>query len=296
MDKRATISALYRLCFHWRFYFDDTSNWERSSSLFATLAIGILRIAAWDFEIRNTDTEELPILFSSLPRWKTPTGEMFWLHKYLIVFCNSDQIGSSVAAKAKHFVSRDNTHTRTVHGIAVSIRHISLFQICNGYILHSPPIPLVTNTSALCCSPGFRILAYIFTSNCWKGLSAKAGEYWGVSIPAELFDMILKTSTPRDLVSMAQASFLVEKWYYSSIPQIYGLKLQSFALSIPCCGKRNTSGAAGIYCSVCYTWSHMECAGLSSNVHSDIDNYICSDCRENRLCTTLEAGGIHQAY
>lgn len=54
--------------FTWRFYFDNVSTWERSSSLFATLAIGILRIAAWDFEIRNTDTEELPILFSSFPR------------------------------------------------------------------------------------------------------------------------------------------------------------------------------------------------------------------------------------
>lgn len=54
--------------FTWRFYFDDISTWECSFSLFATLAIGILRIAAWDFEVRNTDTEEIPILFSSIPR------------------------------------------------------------------------------------------------------------------------------------------------------------------------------------------------------------------------------------
>ena len=59
--------------FTWRFYFDNTSTWERSFSLFHALAIGLLRIAAWDFEVRNMDTEELPITFSSLPQWKTPS-------------------------------------------------------------------------------------------------------------------------------------------------------------------------------------------------------------------------------
>lgn len=244
--------------FTWRFYFDDTSTWERSLSVFATLAIGILRIAAWDFEVRNTDTEELPITFSSLPRWKAPTDEIFWFHKYLIVYCNTDQIGTSMATKAKYFVSRWNNHARIVHGIAISIRHIALFEIRNGDMLRSSPIPLVTNTSALSCSPGFKILAYIFTSNRWKRFSPKSAEYWGVTMPTELFDMILNLSTPRDLVSMAQASLSVEGWYYSSIPQIYGLKLQNFALSIPCCGRRNTLGATGVYCSVCYTWSHVE--------------------------------------
>ena len=211
------------------------------------------------------------------------------------MYCNTDQIGTSVAAKAESFVSCSNCHARTVHGIAFSIRRIALFEICNGDILHSPPIPLVTNTSALCCSPEFRILAYIFTSSCWKGFLTKPREYWGVTIPAELFDMILKASTPRDLVSMAQASFLVERWYYSSIPQIYGLKIQNFALSIPCCGKQNTSDSTGVYCSVCYIWSHVECTDLS-NVPSDTDKYICSTCRENKPCTALKTGDIHQAY
>lgn len=272
------------------------STWERSGSLFSALAIGLLRIAAWDFEVRNTDTEDLPITFSSLPRWKAPIDDVFWFHKYLIVFCNTDQSGTAAVEKAKCFVSRGNNHTRTVHGIAVSMRHIALFQVCNDNVLRSPPIPLITDTSALACSPEFRLLAHIFTSNGCKGLLAKSREHWGMAIPTELFDMILKTSTPRDLVSMAQASVLVDQWYYSSIPQIHGLKLQNSALSIPCCGKRNIGGAMGVYCSVCYAWSHMKCVDPSSGVPSDTDKYLCPNFQETRPCTALETGGIHQAY
>jgi hypothetical protein len=281
--------------FIWRFYFDSTPTWENSFPTFAALAIGILRIAAWDFEVRNTDTEDLPTTFSSLPNWKAPVDDIFWFHKYLIVCCNTDRIGTSVATKANDFVSRSNSHAKTVHGIAISIRHIALFEIRNGNILQSPPIPLVTNTSALHCSPGFRILAYIFTSNCY-GSSADSRESWGVTISTELFDMILKTCAPRDLVSMAQASSLVEQWYYSSISQICGISIHNFALSIPCCGKRHPSNASGVYCSACYVWSHMECAGLSPHASSDIDEYICSDCQETRPCTFLETGGIYQTY
>ncbi|KAJ5773006.1 hypothetical protein N7457_007902 [Penicillium paradoxum] len=128
--------------FTWRFYFDNISTWERSFPLFAALAIGLLRIAAWDFEVRGKDIEDLPITFSSLPAWKAPADDIFWFHKYLIVFCNTDQIGTSLAAKAKRFISHGNIHTKPVHGIAISIRHIELFEICNGDITHSPPIPL----------------------------------------------------------------------------------------------------------------------------------------------------------
>ncbi|CAG7950966.1 unnamed protein product [Penicillium nalgiovense] len=286
--------------FNWRFYFDGTSTWESSFPTFATLAIGLLRIAAWDFEVRNAGAEDLPedlpLTFSSLPEWKAPADDIFWFHRYLVVCCNTDQIRNSIATKANDFVSRSKNHTRTVHGIAISIRHVALFKICDGQIFQSPPIPLVTSTSALDCSPGFRILAYLFTSDRWKGFSADSKENWGVTIPTELFDMILKASTPKDLVSTAQASFLVEKWYYSSIPQICALRLHNFAFSIPCCGKRDISDAPGVYCSVCYAWSHVECAGLSSNVAPGTDKYICSDCQETRPCSVLETGGIHQTY
>lgn len=95
--------------FIWRFYFDNISNWEPSSYLFATLAMGIFRIAAWDFEVLNTYSEQMPILFSSYPQWKSPSEEAFWFHRYLILFCSPDQMGTAVATKAKHFLSQSNT-------------------------------------------------------------------------------------------------------------------------------------------------------------------------------------------
>ncbi|KAL3471267.1 hypothetical protein BJX99DRAFT_250594 [Aspergillus californicus] len=248
---------------------------------------------------RKTYTEEIPIGFCSVPRWKALNRDPFWFHGYLVVYCNTNEIGASVATKANAFLSRfpsQASNTGTAHWIAISIRHVALFSICNGNVLHSPPIPLVVNTSALRCSPGFRILTYIFSSPYrWTGAS-NSREYWRVSLPPELFDMILQEVAPSDLVSFAQASFLVDKWYYSSIPQIYDLKLQSSALSIPCCGKRHAPGTSGLYCSVCYSWSHVECTDLSSTVPSETDDYICSICHENRPCFLLERGGINQTY
>ncbi|CAI7576318.1 unnamed protein product [Penicillium bialowiezense] len=267
--------------FTWRFYLDGTFTWDSSSSSFSSLAIGLLRIAAWDLEVRDTDTEELPVTFSSLPQWKAPLDEIFWFHKYLIVCCNTDKVGSMIE-KARHFVSQSTSHQGPVHGIAISIRNISLFEICNGNILRSSPIPLVTNTSALHCSPGFRILAYIFTSHRGEDFPANSKEQWASTLPAELFEMILTTFELQDLISMARASGVVEKWYYSSIPQMHGLIPQNFAFSIPCC--------------VCYAWSHLECAGLSTSAPSGIEEFRCSDCQESTPCTSLERGGIHQFY
>ncbi|CDM28989.1 unnamed protein product [Penicillium roqueforti FM164] len=40
----------------------------------------------------------------------------------------------------------------------------------------------------------------------------------------------------------------------------------------------------------------MECAELSSNGRFDTDKYICPDCQENRSCSALETGGVHQTY
>ncbi|KAJ5177616.1 uncharacterized protein N7500_000315 [Penicillium coprophilum] len=285
--------------FTWRFYFDDIPTWKTSFPIFSALAIGILRIAAWDFEVRNADTEDLPITFSSLPQWKAAIEKVFWFHKYLVICCNTEEIGTSVAAKANEYLSRVDNDARVAQpivGIAISIRHISLFKIDDGNLLHSSPIPLVTNASALSCSPGFKILAYLFTSTHWTGSSAKSTESWAAKIPMEVFDTVLKTFTPRDLISMAQASSLVEQWYYSSIPQICNITIHKSPLSIPCCGKRKIQDGPGVYCLDCYGWSHMECAEQSSSMHFDKDKYICSSCQENSPCTVLESGGIHQTY
>lgn len=223
------------------------------------------------------------------------SGEIFWFHKYLILCCNFAHISTSVATKAKELIAHCPKHKGPVHGIAISIRHIALFQICDGKILCSGPIPLVTNTSAMFCFFGFRILAYLFTLNHSEDFLIDSKENWGIKIPTEVLGMILTHFMPKDLVSMAQASSVVEKWYYSSIPQIPGPKLHDFALSIPCCGK-NTSDVTGVFCSICYSWLHAKCIGLSHSMPSETDEFTCPDCQGSRPCTSLEIGGIHRFY
>ena len=280
----------------WRFYLGDIVTWERSFSLFSVLSIGLLRIAAWDLEVRNTDTRDATT-FTFLPGWKAPTDDIFWFHGYLVVYCSSDEMRTSVATRTRHFVSRSNCQAVPVHGIAISIRHVALFEMRNGQIVCSPPIPLVTNESSMRCSPGFRLLAYIFTSSRWKGYSDPR-EHWRVPMPTELLEMIIKGSAlaPRDLLSMAQASTVFEKWYYSQILQAIGINIHSYSLSISCCDKRHISNTIGVYCSVCYSWLHTECAYPFSYISSETDKYICCRCQESRPCAVLETGGIHQAY
>jgi hypothetical protein len=214
----------------------------------------------------------------------------------VVVYCSSGQIDTSVATRAKNFASRSDGRVGVIHGIAISIRHIALFTICNGDISQLAPVALINNTSTVSCSPGLRILAYIFTSDQWGVAVAEPREHWGATLPTELLEMVIETFTPRDLVSMAQASTLAEKWYYSSIPQLRGFKLQGFALSISCCDRRDRRSPAGVYCSVCYSWSHMACIELSYNLITDTDEYICPECQGDRTCNFIETGGIHQVY
>ncbi|KAI9368861.1 hypothetical protein BJX61DRAFT_550061 [Aspergillus egyptiacus] len=281
--------------FTWRFYFDDMSAWEFPSLLFATLAIGLLRIAAWDFEaVYDTDTLEIPITFSSVPRWTVPCGDVFWFHGYLIVYCSSQGITTSAVSRAQDYLTSNNHGTATVRGIAISIQHIAFFGISNGSRSCSSPIPLVTNTSTLSCSPGFKVLTYMFTSAHPRAALAPR-EHWAMDLPVEILDMILRALPPLDLVAFAQASMLVEKWYYSCTSQIRGL-MRSFDLSIPCCGRRNSSEAAGAHCSICYAWYHEKCTELTLNAPGDNEIRICPACRENRPCASLNMGGIYRTY
>ncbi|KAE8351230.1 hypothetical protein BDV28DRAFT_162499 [Aspergillus coremiiformis] len=287
------------LVFTWRFYFDDILAWKYPSRLFNTLAFGLLRIAAWDFEVLlKNDTDEARGIFSSIPRWKAPAEDIFWFHGYLVVFCSPIETETTICRtvlRAKDYLSESNQLGAVIHTILISIQHVVLVEISNHRVSCSPPVPLVTNTSAIECSPGFRILAYMLSSYSWKG-SLASREHWRVTLPPEIFDMMLKCLSPRDIVSFAQASFAVERWYYSSIPQLGGLTVQSFDLSVPCCGKRDSQLLDGIHCSICYAWYHVNCIGPDLNLDVQVNKFLCFACQLKKTCTSLQFGGIHQVY
>ncbi|PYI00598.1 hypothetical protein BO78DRAFT_438269 [Aspergillus sclerotiicarbonarius CBS 121057] len=276
----------------WRFYFDDMLSWKSTSLLFRTLAIGILRIAAWDFEVRiDTDTTEIPLQFSSVPGWQAPSGDVFWFHGFLITLHGAaDTVGEAVV-KAQTFLRESPCRRQVTHVIFMSLRHIRLVEISPGSVQCTSSIPLIVNTSAMHPSPGCRVLASILSSYSWKPFCPR-GELWSVNLPTEILDKMLNAMMPRDIVSFAQASLEVEKWYYSSIPQLDGLRVRDFDLSIPCCGKRHRPNTEGIYCSTCYTWYNVICMGLSSI--SSSDTCTCHDCQQHITCNIMETGGIHQ--
>ncbi|RAL04495.1 PHD finger domain-containing protein [Aspergillus ibericus CBS 121593] len=280
--------------FLWKFYLDDMSSWRNTSLLFRTLAIGILRIAAWDFEVRiDTDTTDIPLTFSSVPSWKAPSTDIFWFHGFLITLHGTtDEVGEAIS-KAQAFLNETPRRGQVTQVILMSLSHIRLVEISSECVRCSSAIPIIVNTSAMYPSPGCRVLSSVLSSYAWKDFSSH-GESWRVNLPSEIFDMVLETVLPRDLVTFAQASLEVEKWYYSSVPQLDGLAVRGFNLSIPCCGKRDRPDTEGISCSTCYTWYHAMCVGLGPEACSR--TYVCSDCEQHRRCDMMEMGGIYDVY
>ncbi|KAB8277379.1 hypothetical protein BDV30DRAFT_234712 [Aspergillus minisclerotigenes] len=279
--------------FLWKFYFDDVASWSRGP-LLNTLAIGILRIAAWDFEmLLDTDTHVVPIGPYSVPRWSPPSGDIFWFHGLLVTLYSPTDLVETVIQKAREFLDRNQCLGKPVHVILISLIHVTLVEISGTCVQRSLAIPLIVNSSAIHPSPGFRVLASVLSSNSWKIPRAHT-ETWQVNLPFEVFDRILEGLPPKDIISFAQASFAGEKWYYTSLPQLNGLYLRSFDFSIPCCGRQFRADTDGVHCSLCYAWSHKKCVDRASE---RLDNeYICSKCRQNKTCTTLDTGGIYGEY
>lgn len=225
-----------------RFYLDDHSSWSYPSPLFSTFAIAILRLASWDFEASLGDNDvELPVTFRSVPCWKHPETDIFWFHGFLVVLCgnfdDSDSISTAIF-RGESYLTTYHPTSSPVRTILISLRHVVCVELMKEKVLVSGPLPLITNLSALCCSPGFRALGYVLSTSCWKG-SRNREERWGVSLPPEIFDMILRSMQPRDLLSFARASSIVERWYYAPgrIPQLPGVKIRTFDTTVPCCGK-----------------------------------------------------------
>ncbi|PYI36971.1 hypothetical protein BP00DRAFT_483250 [Aspergillus indologenus CBS 114.80] len=284
--------------FLWRFYFDDLPAWSHDALLRKTLAIGLLRIAAWDFEIiSDTDTEgipeeileEIPIGQYSVPRWSAPSENTFWFHGFLVtVYSASDTLEKAVQ-DTQRYLDKDQRRKPVIHVILISLGYVTFVEITGTVVQYSTTIPLVINTSATQPSPGFRALTSVLSSYSWR-ITHK--DRLGINIPTEILDRILKALAPKDVIAFARASSAVDRWYYSSLPQLDGVLVRSFDLSIPCCGERHRINGGGVSCSTCYTWYHRECTNLSSE--SQGDNYTCTECQHNATNNVLEAGGIHR--
>ncbi|KAJ5326203.1 uncharacterized protein N7506_009305 [Penicillium brevicompactum] len=228
------------LVFISRFYIDDPSTWRYNSPIFRVLCVAFLRLAAWDFEVSFDCNVELPISFASIPLWKYPDTDVYWFHGYLVVL--QDEIESMAminraVSKAKSYIGDSRLRHDDVRLIVISPRHLVFVKLSLEVVLASRSLVLLSNYSATQCSPGFRALARILTSNCWKKPHAHR-EKWPVNMPPEIVQMILRKADPRDAVAFSQASFAAEQCYYASESQFKNIDLRSLKSSIPCCGKR----------------------------------------------------------
>jgi hypothetical protein len=105
-------------------------------------------------------------------------------------------------------------------------------------------------------------LTYFLTSPYVKerGRKLAAREVSSIVLPSEVLGMVLNSIPPYDTVSFAQASFMVENWYYSSLPQLPNMAIHHFDVSIPCCGTRvNSKRKEALCCSNYYAWRHSKC-------------------------------------
>lgn len=64
-------------CFIWRFFIDDLMTWRYPSMAFNTIAIGFLRIAAWDLEVSSDSQIDYPENRVNFPYWDAPQTDIF---------------------------------------------------------------------------------------------------------------------------------------------------------------------------------------------------------------------------
>ncbi|KAJ5544789.1 hypothetical protein N7461_007093, partial [Penicillium sp. DV-2018c] len=261
------------LVFIWRFYVDDSSTWRYNSPVFRVLCVAFLRLAAWDFEVSfnsKLSSAELPISFASIPRWSYPDADVYWFHGYLVVLQDDLETIAMIngaVSKAKSYIGDSRLRQDKVRLIVISPRRLVFVELSRDVVLASRSLVLLSNYSATQCSSGFRALARVLTSNCWKK-PCPHREKWPGNMPPEIIQMILHKLEPRDAVAFSQASFAAEQCYYASESQFKNIDVQSFKSSIPCCGKRTGLETHGICCSECHAWQHLECVGLE-NYSSD---------------------------
>ncbi|KAK0125929.1 hypothetical protein ONS95_007553 [Cadophora gregata] len=297
--------------YQWRFFIDDRTIWGTSSSLlFRQLCIALLRLAAWDLEVSpkgNIAAARLPLGAETFPDWDAPLTNIYWFHGYLVVLCEGLKMPSTISAAvstAEEFLNKSVGQRNTSCGvpcILISVAEIAFAHVSTGRTRCSTVFPLVSNSVATQCTSGFRILTQFLSSPDmkWGGRNLVARENSSITLPPEVFGMVLEKLDPFDVVSFAQASFAAESWYYSSLPQLSYMTIQQLEVSIPCCGRKDGDGGDGLWCSDCYAWQHSACVSSGEN-HACISDkrYICSHCRTsgaNSGTQSLLPGAIGRA-
>ncbi|KAE8332496.1 hypothetical protein BDV39DRAFT_216604 [Aspergillus sergii] len=256
--------------FRWNRYLDP-SDWRYTNRDFKSLSMALLRFAAWDFEVTlGTRTHMGKAI---LEQWQYPKTEVFWFHRFLIVIQEDIR-------PARIYLDHNGTNGHVPRLILLSPTHVAFVELRKDGDWCSKSLLLVTSSSAAWCSPGFRALSRVLSSNYQSPIGDTAAQFekWRVALPSEILHMILNLCEPRDVVSFAQASVAVKKCYYTSIPQFKDLAVREYVLSIPCCGKPAGLDVRGLFCAECYAWQHLACVGL---LHWPPDvQYIYSKCQK----------------
>ncbi|RAK98533.1 uncharacterized protein BO80DRAFT_361406 [Aspergillus ibericus CBS 121593] len=280
--------------FPWRYYIDDPQTWHYQSPVFPLITIALLRLAAWDLEVSPDWDVDLPIAFDSIPTWSYPEDTIYWFHRFLVVLhpnIESQAMLGSAVGKAQQYIENSTSRDSDVRLIIISPHHIAFAELSNNTVLSTSNLALLSDLSATHCSPGFRVLSRILTSDCW-GKSNIHQETWQYRVPPEMLQLIMQKLEPRDAVALAQASFVAEMCYYSFISQFPGMTVRSFPLLIPCCGKRSGLEERGIMCTKCYAWQHADCINQESPPPGA--PLICSSCRSGESSPGLNPGGIQR--
>lgn len=281
--------------FLWRWWIDDPYTWHYGSHVFNAFISAILRIASWDLEVSKNPDVPLPVSHSSIPRWHFSTEEIYWFHGFLVILhphLNTTQRLQTALARVKEFIHRSGYTNQNTKSILISPRQIAFAELSDHTTSCSEVLPLLADSSASRCFAGFRILAQVLSSSCWK---SPHRETWGFPLPPEILSQILRHSEPRDTLLLAQASFLAESCYYTSVPQMGDVSLPRMELSIPCCGDRTGLEKSGLRCRGCFLWYHRNCIGLDT-LPAD-GSYTCDACStEDPKSRILRAGGIHTLH
>ncbi|KJK67175.1 Rhodanese-like domain protein [Aspergillus parasiticus SU-1] len=226
--------------FRWNRYLDP-SDWGYTNRDFKSLSMALLRLTAWDFEVTSGTRTHMGKAI--LEQWQYPKTEVFWFHGFLVVIQEDIRpvsMKSIAILKARIYLDHNGTNGHVPRLILLSPTHVAFVELGKDGDWCSNSLLLVTSSSAAWCSPGFRALSRVLSSNYQTPIGDTAAQFekWRVALPFEILHMILKLCEPRHAVSFAQASVAVEKCCYTSIPQFKDLAVREYVLPIPCCASR----------------------------------------------------------